>query len=58
MGRVGISAMVKSDLETILVSRSFLETENNMERSLVLVKPDGVQRGLIGEVIAVWNAAV
>ena len=23
-----------------------------MERSLVLVKPDGVQRGLIGEVIA------
>jgi nucleoside-diphosphate kinase len=47
-----MSAMVKSDLETILVSRSFLETENNMERSLVLVKPDGVQRGLIGEVIA------
>ena len=23
-----------------------------MERTLVLVKPDGVQRGLIGEVIA------
>ncbi|MGW8178377.1 MAG: nucleoside-diphosphate kinase, partial [bacterium] len=23
-----------------------------MERSLVLVKPDGVQRGLIGEVLA------
>ena len=23
-----------------------------MERSLVLVKPDGVQRGLVGEVIA------
>ena len=26
--------------------------EESMERSLVLVKPDGVQRGLIGEVIA------
>jgi len=35
----------------------FRRTKNNnaeeaMERSLVLVKPDGVQRGLIGEVIA------
>jgi nucleoside-diphosphate kinase len=26
--------------------------ENNMERTFVMVKPDGVQRGLIGEVIA------
>jgi nucleoside-diphosphate kinase len=26
--------------------------EENMEKTLVLVKPDGVQRGLIGEVIA------
>jgi nucleoside-diphosphate kinase len=26
--------------------------EDNLERSLVLVKPDGVQRGLIGEVIS------
>ena len=25
---------------------------NSVERTLVLVKPDGVQRGLIGEVIA------
>jgi nucleoside-diphosphate kinase len=27
-------------------------TEEKVERSLVLVKPDGVQRGLVGEVIA------
>jgi nucleoside-diphosphate kinase len=34
------------------LSGSFLEAESNiMERTLVLVKPDGVQRGLIGEVI-------
>jgi nucleoside-diphosphate kinase len=31
---------------------SFFETEKIMERTLVLVKPDGVQRGLIGEVIS------
>jgi len=30
--------------------KNFLEV--NVERSLVLVKPDGVQRGLVGEVIA------
>jgi nucleoside-diphosphate kinase len=28
------------------------EEVNRMERTLVLVKPDGVQRGLVGEVIA------
>jgi nucleoside-diphosphate kinase len=43
--------MVKSDLEIFTVSRSFFETEKIMERTLVLVKPDGVQRGLIGEVM-------
>ena len=30
----------------------FCKTEEIVERSLVLVKPDGVQRGLIGEVFA------
>jgi nucleoside-diphosphate kinase len=29
-----------------------LKKENYMERTLVLIKPDGVQRGLVGEVIS------
>jgi nucleoside-diphosphate kinase len=43
--------MVKLDLEMESVSRSIFEMEKSMERTLVLVKPDGVQRALIGEVI-------
>jgi nucleoside-diphosphate kinase len=31
---------------------SFCHLEDSVERTLVLVKPDGVQRGLIGEVIS------
>ncbi len=34
---------MKHDLESYL--------KNNMERSVVLVKPDGLQRGLVGEII-------
>jgi len=33
------------------LERKFLGGTEEMERTLVLVKPDGVQRGLIGEVI-------
>ena len=29
-----------------------------MERTLVLVKPDGVQRGLIGEIIGMKSTAL
>jgi nucleoside-diphosphate kinase len=43
--------MVKSDLGMQFSRGHFLKLERIMERTLVLVKPDGVQRGLIGEVI-------
>jgi nucleoside-diphosphate kinase len=44
--------MIKSDLGVVQTSRSLLKIgEDLMEQTLVLVKPDGVQRGLIGEVI-------
>jgi nucleoside-diphosphate kinase len=44
--------MVKSGLEASFASRLYFEREKIMERTLVLVKPDGVVRGLIGEVIS------
>lgn len=31
---------------------TFLPEEANLERTLVIIKPDGVQRGLVGEIIA------
>lgn len=34
-----------------------MQKENNMERTLSIIKPDGVSRGLIGEVIKRFEAA-
>jgi nucleoside-diphosphate kinase len=48
------SAKMDAVGKQIVANRIFIknELEGNMEKTLVLVKPDGVQRGLIGEVIS------
>jgi nucleoside-diphosphate kinase len=53
-GSLGTHSLVKSSLGAYPTPRLFLKGREllKMERSLVLVKPDGVQRGLIGEVIS------
>lgn len=44
------SRAVSSGLQ--LVARLVARSDSGMERSFVMVKPDGVQRGLIGEIIS------
>jgi nucleoside-diphosphate kinase len=47
-----INAFPNRFLPCILIARAFsIVWEDFVERTLVLVKPDGVQRGLIGEII-------
>merc|ERR1711944_381283 len=51
MGLLGVAVPVCSPHFLLLVSNNYLIMSPIEERTFIMVKPDGVQRGLVGEII-------
>jgi nucleoside-diphosphate kinase len=51
----GVAALSKSLIQNSTLKILYLSATTKMDRTLLIVKPDGVQRNLVGEILSRWE---